>query len=203
MIAIIDYGMGNIASILNMYKRIGFKEVCLTKDPALIRSANKLILPGVGAFDNGMKNLHESGLIPLLNERVLNQGTPVLGICLGMQLLFNKSEEGKENGLGWIEGEVCKFQQNESGSLKIPHMGWNYISPVNPSPLFDEEKKMKFYFVHSYFAKCKNSENVIATCYYNIQFDCAVQKSNIYGVQFHPEKSHKFGMELLDRFSKI
>lgn len=203
MIAVIDYGMGNIASILNMYKRIDRRDVFLTKDPAVINSADKIILPGVGAFDNGMKNLHESGLIPLLNERVLKEKIPVLGICLGMQLLFDKSEEGKETGLGWIEGEVYKFQQNETSSLKIPHMGWNYITPVNSSPLFDRESKMKFYFVHSYYARCKNAENVIATCDYNGKFDCAVQKGNIYGVQFHPEKSHKFGMDLLDRFSKI
>ncbi len=203
MIAVIDYGMGNIASILNIYKRIDRRDVYLTKDPAVIRNAEKIILPGVGAFGNGMKNLHESGLIPLLNERVLKEKIPVLGICLGMQLLFDKSEEGKEAGLGWIEGEVCKFQQNETNSLKIPHMGWNYITPVNSSPLFDPESKMKFYFVHSYYARCKNVENVIATCDYNGKFDCAVQKGNIYGVQFHPEKSHKFGMELLDRFSKI
>lgn len=203
MIAVIDYGMGNIASILNMYKRIDRRDVFLTKDPAVINSADKIILPGVGAFDNGMKNLHESGLIPLLNERVLKEKIPVLGICLGMQLLFDKSEEGKEAGLGWIEGEVYKFQQNETSSLKIPHMGWNYITPVNSSPLFERESKMKFYFVHSYYARCKNAENVIATCDYNGKFDCAVQKRNIYGVQFHPEKSHKFGMDLLDRFSKI
>lgn len=204
MIAVIDYGMGNIASILNMYKRIGKRDVFLTKDPAVIKSAEKIILPGVGAFDNGMKNLHESGLIPLLNERVLVERIPVLGICLGMQLLFDKSEEGNEAGLGWIEGEVCKFQQNETSSLKIPHMGWNYITPVKPSPLFfDTKSKMKFYFVHSYYARCKHPEDVIAKCDYNVKFDCAVQKGNIFGVQFHPEKSHKFGMDLLDRFSKI
>ncbi len=203
MIAVIDYGMGNIASILNMYKRIGRRDVLLTKNPEEIEQAEKIILPGVGAFDNGMKNLKASGLIPILNKQILETRVPVLGICLGMQLLFDRSEEGTEPGLGWIPGEVRRFSQNQTDTLKIPHMGWNYIKPQGSSPLMDAKAKMKFYFVHSYFVKCRDTEDVIATCDYDITFECAVQRQNIFGVQFHPEKSHKFGMDLLDRFPKI
>ena len=203
MIAVIDYGMGNIASILNMFKRIGNRDVMLTKDPAQIQSADKIILPGVGAYDNGMKNLEASGLIPLLNRRVLDDKIPVLGICLGMQLLMESSEEGVEKGLGWVEGNVKKFVFNEPSDLKVPHMGWNYIKPLRESALLNNDIKMKFYFVHSYHVKCNNRDHVLATCDYGFEFDAVIQKNNIYGAQFHPEKSHKFGMDLFERFSKI
>lgn len=203
MIAIIDYGMGNIASILNMFKRIGNRDVLLTKDADQILKADKILLPGVGAFDNGMKNLNESGLIPLLNKKALEDKVPVLGICLGMQLLTRGSEEGIEKGLGWIAADTKKFIFPESSELKIPHMGWNYISVKKQSPLISPEDKKKFYFVHSYYVKCDDPQDVLATCDYGFEFDCMVQNNNIFGAQFHPEKSHKFGMELFENFSKL
>ena len=203
MIAVIDYGMGNIASILNMFKRIGNRDVMLTKDIQQIENAHKIILPGVGAFDNGMKNLQESKLIPLLNKKALEDKVPVLGICLGMQLLTRCSEEGKEKGLGWIAADTKKIIFPENSELKIPHMGWNYISVKKKSLLINSDVKQKFYFVHSYYVKCDNEKDVLATCNYGFEFDCMVQNNNIYGAQFHPEKSHKFGMELFEKFSKL
>jgi glutamine amidotransferase len=203
MIAVIDYGMGNIASILNMFKRIGNREVILTKDAAEVAKADKILLPGVGAFDNGMKNLQQSMLIPLLNKKVLQDKIPVLGICLGMQLLTRGSEEGLEKGLGWIAADTKKFHFPEQDELKIPHMGWNYIQVKKQSPLIDQEFKKKFYFVHSFYIKCDQQQDVLATCDYGQAFDCMVQHDNIFGAQFHPEKSHKFGMELFENFSKI
>ncbi len=203
MIAIIDYGMGNIASVLNMFKRIGVNEVVLTKDIQTIEAADKILLPGVGAFDNGVKNLRESGILPILNKRVLIDKVPLLGICLGMQLLTNKSEEGIEEGLGWIDAETIKFRFPSDSDLNVPHMGWNYIYVKKKSDLIDSKSKSKFYFVHSYFVKCKNEQDVLATCKYGSEFTCMVQKDNIMGAQFHPEKSHKFGMELFEKFSKL
>lgn len=203
MIAVIDYGMGNIASILNMFKRIGNREVVLTKDPDLITKADKVLLPGVGAFDNGMKNLHASGVVPLLNKKAMQDKVPVLGICLGMQLLTRASEEGREKGLGWVAAETKKFHFPEQSGLKVPHMGWNYIQIKRSSPLFSSDSKKKFYFVHSYYVKCDSPQAVLASCNYGFEFDCMLQQDNIFGAQFHPEKSHKFGMELLENFSKI
>jgi imidazole glycerol-phosphate synthase subunit HisH len=203
MVAVIDYGMGNIASILNMFKRIGNREVILTKNEKEILQADKILLPGVGAFDNGMKNLRESGLIPILNKRALEDKIPVLGICLGMQLLTRGSEEGKEKGLSWIDADTKKFIFPENSELKIPHMGWNYISVKKSSPLISKGSKKKFYFVHSYYVKCDHEKDVLATCNYGSEFDCMIQHDNIFGAQFHPEKSHKFGMELFDNFSKL
>jgi glutamine amidotransferase len=202
MIAVIDYGMGNIASILNMFKRIGNKEVVLTKDPLVIEKANKILLPGVGSFDYGMRNLNASGLLPILNDRVLIQKTPVLGICLGMQLLTKSSEEGVLNGLGWIDAKTVKFSFNQE-NFKIPHMGWNYIVQNKTSKLIDISKRQKFYFVHSYYVKCNKSDDVLATCNYGHDFTCMIEHENIFGAQFHPEKSHRFGMELFDNFSKL
>ncbi len=203
MIAIIDYGMGNIASILNMFKRIGNREVILTKDADQIEKADKLLLPGVGAFDNGMRNLYQSGLIPVLNKRVLNDKIPVLGICLGMQLLTRSSEEGVEKGLGWIAADTLKFSFPDNPELKVPHMGWNYITVKRKSPLINTDGRKKFYFVNSYYVKCDNPQDVLATCDYGFEFTCMVQNNNIFGAQFHPEKSHKFGMELFEHFSKL
>lgn len=202
MIAIIDYDMGNIASILNMFKRIGERNVVLTKDPEVIKSATKLILPGVGAFDAGMSNLRESGLVEVLTEQVVVKKKPVLGICLGMQLLANSSEEGLEKGLGWVDADVRKFKF-ENTDLKIPHMGWNYIQLVKKSNLLQGDLKRKFYFVHSYYFHCNNSNDVLATTSYGIDFSCMIQHDNVYGAQFHPEKSHKFGMELFENFAKL
>ena len=203
MIVIVDYGIGNLASVLNMFKKIGVKDVYISSDKAVIEKATKILLPGVGAFDAGMLNLEKSGLIPLLNKKVLEQKTPVLGICLGMQLLTKKSEEGVKNGLGWIDAETVKFDFNSSLKLKIPHMGWNYIKVNKANPLIDTESKNRFYFVHSYYVKCFDETQSIATSNYGIDFTCMVNKGNIYGAQFHPEKSLKFGMKLLENFAKL
>lgn len=203
MIAVIDYGMGNIASVLNMFKRIGNREVIYTKDALQIERADKILLPGVGAFDNGMNNLKESGLIAILNKRVLVDKIPVLGICLGMQLLTRKSEEGNQEGLGWIDAACKKFNFPDNSELKVPHMGWNYVDIKRQSLLIDIQEKQKFYFVHSFYVKCYNEQDVLATCNHGFDFDCMLQKDNIFGAQFHPEKSHKFGMKLFENFSKM
>jgi glutamine amidotransferase len=201
MITIIDYGMGNLGSIANMLKKVGAKAV-ISSDIATIESADKLILPGVGAFDNGMTKLNELGLIPILNAKVKEAKTPMLGVCLGMQLLTRKSEEGKLPGLGWIEAETKRFRfDSHQSSLKVPHMGWNLINIKQPHPIFEEMyQEPRFYFVHSYYVACHNEQDVLAKTYYGYEFVSAVAKENIVGVQFHPEKSHKFGMKLLRNF---
>lgn len=201
MIAIIDYGLGNLGSIKNMLKKIGYESE-ITSDHQVIQSAKKLILPGVGAFDQGMKNLDERGLIPLLNQKVLVEKTPVLGICLGMQLVTNKSEEGSLSGLGWVDAETIKFDSTKTDKkFPIPHMGWEYVSEKGNSPLLkDMYEEPKFYFVHSYYVKCNNPDEAILTSNYIFEFDSGFQKENILGVQFHPEKSHKYGMKLLTNF---
>jgi glutamine amidotransferase len=203
MIVIVDYGIGNLASVLNMFKKIGATNVCISKDYALIEKATKLILPGVGAFDAGMDNIEKSGLIPLLNKKVMEDKIPLLGICLGMQLLTKKSEEGVKPGLGWIDAETVKFNLDPVLKLKVPHMGWNYIKVLNQNPLIDMGSKNRFYFVHSYYVKCKDESQSIATSDFGIDFTCMVNKDNIYGAQFHPEKSLKFGMQVLDNFAKL
>ena len=204
MITIVDYDMGNIGSIRNMLKKIGVPSV-ITNDPTVLDKAEKLIIPGVGAFDRGMKNLVSLGLVELLNRKVLIEKKPVLGICLGMQLLSDSSEEGSESGLGWIQSETIQFDFDDSEhSPKIPHMGWNHITICKSSKLFNGMNETpRFYFVHSYHVFCKKSEDILATCKYGIQFTAAVERRNVYGVQFHPEKSHKFGMKVLENFSRI
>ena len=198
MVTIIDYKVGNLGSIQNMLKKIGTSSL-ITSDTEEIKQATKLILPGVGAFDSGIKSLKEHNLWNVLHDKVLLERTPVLGICLGMQLLCNKSEEGKEKGLGWIDAEVIKFKP-EDRSFKTPHMGWNHTKYSKESKLFkDMYADPKFYFVHSFYVKA-NDESSIARTSYDIQFDAAVEKGNILGTQFHPEKSHKFGMKLLENF---
>lgn len=201
MIVIIDYGMGNLGSIQNMLKKIGAKAIISSKI-ADIEKADKLILPGVGAFDNGMTNLDKLGLISILNEIIFNKKIPLLGICLGMQLLTKRSEEGILSGLGWLDAEVVRFKFDSlTCSLKIPHMGWNTVELVKDSHLFNGLYPSRFYFVHSYHVVCNDRLDVLAETCYGYNFVSAVQKDNILGVQFHPEKSHKFGMELFKNFA--
>lgn len=203
MIAIIDYKMANLGSILNMIKKIRVPATA-TAEPSVIEKAEKIILPGVGAFDNAMRNLQATGLIPLLEQRILREGTPLLGICLGMQLLSRSSTEGKIPGLGWIDAETIKFSFDPSTHLKIPHMGWSEIQTAKESPLMEGlGDHARFYFVHSYHVVCTNSNDVLATATYGRRFTAAVQQKNIMGVQFHPEKSHRFGLQLLTNFSRL
>lgn len=201
---IVDYGMGNHGSIINMLKKIGY-QAQISSDPQIIRNAQKLILPGVGSFDNGMENIRERGLISVLNECVLEKKIPVLGICLGMQLITKNSEEGVLQGLNWIDAKTIRFNFEEDKKLKVPHMGWNTINIKNDSIIFKnmENQENKFYFVHSYHVVCKNDEDVIATSNYSINFTAAIQHKNIYATQFHPEKSHKFGMQVLRNFMEL
>jgi imidazole glycerol-phosphate synthase subunit HisH len=200
MITIIDYKTGNLGSIQNILKRIGTDSI-VSSDKAEISKATKLILPGVGAFDTGMRNLSELDLVDILNKKVIEEKIPVLGICLGMQLLSTGSEEGSLNGLGWINASTVRFKFEDSFEYKIPHMGWNFIKQHKTSRLFDNMySDARFYFVHSYFFKANDREDILTSTTYEKEFTSSVEKENILGVQFHPEKSHKFGMKLLKNF---
>lgn len=203
MIVIVDYGMGNLGSILNMLKKIGAPAV-ISADARGIENADKLILPGVGAFDTGMKRLRESGMLDLLNDKVLRRKTPTLGVCLGMQLLMNRSEEGAESGLGWIEGETIRFQFDpQRAQLKIPHMGWNTVMLQRDGVLARNlPADSRFYFVHSYHVRCQNPTDVVSTTAYGYEFPSMLQHENIVGAQFHPEKSHRFGMQVYRNFAE-
>lgn len=203
MIVIIDYGVGNLASVANMFKKIGQRDVRVSGDEKIISDADKILLPGVGAFDAGMSNLEKSGLIPVLEKKALVEKVPVLGICLGMQLLTKRSEEGVKQGLGWIDAETLKFNPDPSLKLKVPNMGWNYIHVKRPNPLVEADSKSRFYFVHSYYVQCFNEQQSLATSNFGIDFTCMVNNENIYGAQFHPEKSLKFGMKVLENFAKL
>jgi imidazole glycerol-phosphate synthase subunit HisH len=200
MITIIDYKTGNLGSIQNILRRIG-EESIVTSDTALIAKASKLILPGVGAFDTGMKNLTELGLTDILNKKVIIEKVPVLGICLGMQLMSKGSEEGSFPGLGWIDSTTLRFRFQNTAEYKIPHMGWNFINQHKTSRLFDSMyADPRFYFVHSYYFSAANPDDIVTSTSYEIEFTSSVERGNIMGVQFHPEKSHKFGMKLLKNF---
>lgn len=201
MIVIIDYGMGNLGSILNMLKKIGAPAI-ISADAREIESAEKLILPGVGAFDTGMKRLRELGMLDLLNDKVLNKKTPTLGVCLGMQLLMKQSAEGRERGLGWIDGEAIRFQFDpQQKNLKIPHMGWNTLAVQQNGALAQNmPQDARFYFVHSYHVVCHNAADVVATTDYGYAFPSMLQHENIVAAQFHPEKSHRFGMLVYKNF---
>lgn len=202
MIAIINYGLGNIGSILNMLRVIGERAEIATT-PEQLSSADKFILPGVGAFDAGVTRLNESGLSDEIKKQCVNNKKPLLGICLGMQLLGRKSEEGTLSGLNLIPFDNIRFRFEGGCNLKVPHMGWDVIDIKNECPLTDNlEGQQRFYFVHSYHAKCDSSKNILMTCDYGYEFAAAVVKDNIYGVQFHPEKSHDFGMKILSNFAK-
>lgn len=202
MIAIVDYGMGNLGSIRSMLKKVG-ADCEITADPERLRQASKLILPGVGAFDAGMTRLSESALVPVLNELALHKKIPVLGICLGMQLMTQRSEEGELPGLGWVEAKTVRFSPPPGSNLKVPHMGWNVVKHCKASPLLkDTEAEERFYFVHSYFVQCQNPSNALLYAEYGHYFDAAFEVENIVGVQFHPEKSHKYGMRMLRNFAE-
>lgn len=198
MITVVDYGMGNLRSVHNALKLLG-EDVIITGNPSEILQAERLILPGVGAFGLAMHNLRQRGLVEALNEKVLHHGTPILAICLGMQLLAESStEHGNHTGLGWIKGRVQKF---EVEPLRVPHVGWNEILPQQDSPLFKGlDGNKEFYFVHSFHYVPDDPSVVAATAHYGYEFVCAVQQGNIFGTQFHPEKSQANGLRLLENF---
>lgn len=200
-ITIIDYGLGNLASISNILKKIGVNSL-ISNQKKDIEQAKKLILPGVGSFDYGMNNLKELNLIDVLNEKVIVNKTPILGLCLGFQLMTNGSEEGKLKGLGWFNATCAKFKVDPK-EYKIPHMGWNLVQSYQPSQLTKDIDPLRFYFVHSYHINHEEKENIILQANYAYTFTCGMQKENIFGVQFHPEKSHKYGMQLFKNFASI
>lgn len=203
MVTIIDYGMGNLGSIQNMFKRINVESE-ITGEAEKISQATKILLPGVGAFDAAMERISSSGLQPLLDKKVLEEKVPVLGICLGMQLLTKSSEEGVLPGLGWVNAKTIRFKFENDSSLKIPHMGWNRVYEVNESPLTRNlPEEPRFYFVHSYHVSADDRRDVVTTTNYGIDFHSVIQHNNIFGAQFHPEKSHLFGMKLLENFASI
>lgn len=201
MIKIIDYGLGNLSAFLNVYKRLN-KPAELAGTPDQLKGATKLVLPGVGAFDQAMNLLNASGMRETLDRLVIEDRMPVIGICVGMQILARGSDEGVLEGLGWIDGRVRSFRSLGKNDLQLPHMGWNDVRSVSPSSLFDNLNDARFYFLHSYFFDCDRSEDTIAVSNYGAEFSCAVRKDNIFGVQFHPEKSHRYGMQLLKNFSE-
>ena len=200
MIIIIDYGMGNLGSLANMLKKIR-TPVKISSDLEDIESAEKLILPGVGSFDHGMQKLQELKLLELLNKKVVRDHTPILGICLGMQLFTKSSEEGILKGLGWFDANTVKFKIGDKCSLKIPHMGWDTLNVLKPHFMYQNmDNNSMFYFLHSYHVICNKKEDVLSTSCYGYEFVSSISKDNIIGVQFHPEKSHKYGMKILEIF---
>lgn len=203
MIVIVDYGIGNLGSILNMLKKIGAKAM-VSGAPADIEAADKLIIPGVGAFDAAMRSLDASGLRPQLEEHALTKRKPVIGLCLGMQLLTEGSEEGSLPGLGWIKGQTKRFRfPPELAHLKVPHMGWNRVRTVPEKPLVENlPDPSRFYFVHSYYVELADSADAAAWTHYGHDFVSMIQRGHIMGTQFHPEKSHKFGLHLLRNFAE-
>lgn len=201
MIAIVDYGVGNLSSVSNMFRRAG-ADARISSDPDEIAAADKLLLPGVGHFDHGMRMLRKSGLHGVLDEFALGARKPVLGICLGAQILGKGSAEGDEPGLGWLNME-CALLPHAAG-LRVPHMGWNRISLRRANPLFPHlEPDTRFYFVHSYYMECASDDDVVATAAHGISFTCVVHRGNIFGTQFHPEKSLRHGLTVLRAFAAL
>ena len=201
MIVIVDYGACNVGSVLNMGRRAG-GEFTISNNPAVIASAEKLILPGVGSFDNGMRQLNELGIVPALNEAVLRRRVPILGVCLGLQLFTHGSEEGQSPGLGWIAGRTVKFRiEATQASLKTPHLGWNSVELGKLDPLLKNlPDEPRFYFVHSYHLVCDDPSDPLLWTTHGYRFISGIRRDNIWGTQFHPEKSHKFGLALMRNF---
>jgi imidazole glycerol-phosphate synthase subunit HisH len=203
MITIVNYGVGNLASIKNMLKKAGFDAVLAT-EKSEIEQASKLILPGIGAFDHCMSEFNKSGLREMVTKKALGDNTPLLGICVGLQMLMENSEEGVEPGLGWIKGKTIKFKKEALGDLKIPHMGWTNVQIVKDTPVTrDLGNEPRFYFVHSYYVQPEDQSDTMLTATYGYEFTAAVNRNNIFGAQFHPEKSHKYGMKILENFGRL
>lgn len=203
MITILDYGLGNLRSVQKSFERAKIK-VEISSDLKKIEKAKKLVLPGVGHFGKGMDNLKSSGLIDILNQKVLVDKVPILGICLGMQLMTKHSQESNSDGLGWIDANTIRFEKDTLKKFKVPHIGWNSIDITNKNPLLDKIKnESQYYFVHTYYVICKKKNEVMTESEYGIKFHSSFRKDNIYGVQFHPEKSFSVGLQMLENFSKI
>ena len=203
MIAIIDYGMGNLKSVKRKMDRIGVNSI-ITSDPEEIKKSDRIILPGVGHFAKAVSEIKSRELWDLLSEQVLIKKKPVLGICLGMQLMAKHSEEGDSEGFGWIDANVVRFKVSDSVRYKIPHMGWNTIKEIKESTLFEMINfNSEFYFVHSYHIKCDDPNNILAETIYDYSFTSVIQAGNIFGVQFHPEKSHDAGEVMLRNFANL
>ncbi|WP_423708677.1 imidazole glycerol phosphate synthase subunit HisH [Undibacterium sp. WLX3042] len=204
MIRIIDYGLGNVSAFVNMYKRMNIPALP-AKSVDDLRDASKLILPGVGAFDHAMYLLTNSGMKDMLDQMVMHEKVPVLGVCVGMQILANDSEEGISKGLAWVPGHVRNFNTAlQDRCPPLPHMGWNNVVPKTDDPLFDGmAESMRFYFLHSFYFDCLDPEHSIATAEYGIKFSCVIRNENVYGTQCHPEKSHHFGAALLKNFANV
>jgi glutamine amidotransferase len=201
MLIIVDYGVGNLTSILNMLKK-GSADARISSDPAAIAEATKLLLPGMGHFDNCMLRLKASGLLPVIEQKVFNEKAPILGICVGLQMLMRSSEEGTEPGLGWVNGRTIRFQNSRMrNELKIPNMGWLEVHAAKHSPLLQGLDDARFYFAHSFHIEPEDKQDILLTAEYGYSFAVSVEKDNIIGVQFHPEKSHRFGMQLLQNFA--
>ncbi len=200
MIVIVDYGAGNVASVKNMLRKVGH-DATISARPEDVQRADKIVLPGVGHFDHGMRELEARGLREALDERVFRGGAPCLGICLGAQLIARRSEEGELPGLAWVDADVKRFDEARLGrSLRVPHMGWTTVSPAQSSGLF--AAGARFYFVHAYHLVCDHDRDVLAHATHGYRFVAAVRRENVTGVQFHPEKSHRFGMHLLAAFAR-
>lgn len=206
MITIVDYGLGNIKAFANVYKKLNIP-TCYASTTEHLQKASKIILPGVGAFDHAMHKLNSSGLRQTLDNLVLEKKVPVIGICVGMQMMANDSEEGTSKGLGWIHGTVKRFgypQQEIAKKYPLPHMGWNNISPVKASSLVDNlDEYKRFYFLHSYYFECADTSDIVATANYGFDYACIVNRDNVYGIQCHPEKSHHNGVALLKNFAEL
>ena len=204
MITIVDYGLGNIKAFLNVFHRLNIKAKT-AKTGTELADASRVILPGVGSFDDAMRRLTESGMRDALDDLALRRRVPVLGVCVGMQMLAHGSDEGQLPGLGWIAGRVKRFASGPSAApLPVPHMGWNDVRPVSKSRLFDQlDEGARFYFLHSYYFVCDRDEDRLAVASYGADFACAAHAGNIFGVQFHPEKSHHFGARLLQNFAEM
>jgi imidazole glycerol-phosphate synthase subunit HisH len=202
MIRVVDYGVGNIQAFVNMYKRLGIPAQ-RARTALELDDATRLILPGVGAFDHAMKLLDESGLRERLEQRVMQEHVPVLGVCVGMQMLASGSDEGVRPGLNWVPGRVRAFSSHpKAATLPMPHMGWNTVTPRDGHPLFSGfESDPRFYFLHSYYFECEHAEHGLAKAHYGFEFDCMVSNGHVHGVQCHPEKSHRFGAQLLKNFA--
>lgn len=201
-VTLVNYGLGNIQAFAHIYQRLNLPvEVAAT--PGQLASAEKIILPGVGAFDWAMARLNNSGLRDILDELVLGQGVPVLGVCVGMQIMAHRSEEGKMPGLGWIDAEVVRFDPAQIGDTPLPHMGWNDVQPVAADSLFRSIEAPRYYFLHSYFIVPQHPTDVLATTRYGSNFTAAVRNGHIFGTQFHPEKSHQWGIDLLRNFAEM